>query len=64
MIGSKIAALRIKAGESQIELAAAIGSNQGAISHYEAGKHLPGLKIAAKIAAHYGVTIEYLNEEE
>ena len=56
----KLAALRIKSGESQLELARAIGTTQGMVSEYEAGRHVPGVRVAGKLAAHYGVTIEEL----
>ena len=55
---NRIEFYRQKAGESQIELGAAVGAVQASISMYETGVHTPYIVMAQRIAAHYGVTME------
>ncbi len=50
-----LAMLRMKAGKSQAQLAAIVGSSQAHIARIELGRNDPGTKLIARIAAALGV---------
>lgn len=54
----EIKRLRIKAGETQAQLGAAIGVTGMAISKYESGESVPNDDNKVKIARHYGVPVQ------
>ena len=51
---------RIKAGLTTVQLAQKMGVTQAAVSHWDAGKKVPGTETLYKLADLYGVTIDYL----
>jgi DNA-binding XRE family transcriptional regulator len=56
--GKKILQLRIKHGETQERLAAAIGVTPAAIGNYEIETRVPRDSIKMRIAKHYGVSVD------
>ncbi|MGI6336235.1 MAG: helix-turn-helix transcriptional regulator [Clostridiales bacterium] len=52
--------LRKERGNSQREVAAALGISQALLSHYEKGAREPGLKFLVHAADYYGVSTDYL----
>jgi len=60
MRGDRLRELRESRGESQRALAAAVGCSSAAIAQYESGTRSPDALILLRIAAHYGVSSEYL----
>ena len=51
---------RLKAGLTTVQLAQKMGVTQAAVSHWDAGKKVPGTETLYKLADLYGVTIDYL----
>lgn len=60
MLGSRIAALRIRKGWSQAELARNINISPSAVGMYEQGRREPSLQILIALSREFGVTVEYL----
>ncbi|WP_374713326.1 helix-turn-helix domain-containing protein [Symbiobacterium terraclitae] len=52
--------LRLERGETQRQLAEAVGASESAIANYEAERREPEAAILLRIAARYGVSSEYL----
>lgn len=63
-IGLKIKELRLQRGWSQETLAKKIGIGQQYISKYESGKLSPSLKTIGKLAAAFGVSVDFLRSKE
>lgn len=59
-IGPRLAEARIVKGESMAKAAAAVGVDKSMLYRYERGQAVPGLLIAAGLARHYGVTMEWI----
>lgn len=59
-LGQHLLNLRVKAGLSQDEAAAAASVSQNAISRYEVSGYIAGSDIAAGLARAYGVSLEEL----
>lgn len=59
-IKERLRALRAEKGETQKQVAEAIGLNERHYQFFEYGKHLPSLENAWKLADHFGVSIDYL----
>ena len=51
---------RLQAGLTTVQLAQKMGVTQAAVSHWDAGKKVPGTETLYKLADLYGVTIDYL----
>lgn len=58
--GKNLRALRVMAGETQTELGEIIGVSKTAITNYEQGTRAPDLEALKEMAAHYGVSVDYL----
>ena len=54
MIAAKIKAARQRAGMTQAQLAAELGTHQSAIARIEAGRHTPSIHMLERIAAALG----------
>lgn len=52
--------LRKEKGETQVQVAAAIGIAEQHYQRFERGANLPNLENAWKLADHFGVSIDYL----
>ena len=59
-IGSTIAALRKKSGMTQLELAQKLDVSDKAVSKWENGQGFPDITAFPRLAALFGVTIDYL----
>ncbi len=60
-IGEKLRFLRLQRGISQTDLSHDLGSiTQSYLSYLEAGQKTPSLELVLRIAAYFGVSIEYL----
>lgn len=60
-LGANIRGLRKSFGETQLDLAYALGLNTAtSVSNYESGKRLPDREMRVKIAKHYRITEEEL----
>lgn len=51
---------RLQAGLTTVQLAQKMGVTQAAVSHWDAGKKVPGTETLCKLADLYGVTVDYL----
>ncbi len=56
----RIRTLRKEKGETQVQVATAIGILEAHYQRYERGENLPNLANAWKLADHFGVSIDYL----
>lgn len=56
----RIRELRKEAGETQVQVAAAIGILEAHYQRYERGVTLPNMENAWKLADHFGVSVDYL----
>lgn len=56
----RIRDLRLARGETQQALASALGMDRTTIAKYESGASEPSVAILLRLAAHYGVTVDYL----
>lgn len=57
---SRLRALRIRADQSQEQVAAAIGAGQRTVSSWEKGDAEPGIGSIAALARHFSVSADYL----
>lgn len=55
---SEVRRLRVANGLSQGELAAALGVSRQTINAIETGRYDPSLALAARLARHFGLSIE------
>lgn len=62
-IGEKIKTLRKQTGETQQELADAIGQERSTVACYETNKREPVLSVLIQIAKHYSVSLDYFGIE-
>lgn len=60
IIKDRLRKLRKEKGETQKQVAEAIGINERHYQFFEYGKHLPSLENAWKLADHFGVSVDYL----
>lgn len=60
MLGRRVRDLRVRAGLGQAELAARAGVSRQAIGALEAGRHLPRVDAALRLATALGTTVEQL----
>lgn len=56
----RVRALRKETGETQVQVAAAVGMVEQHYQKFEGGVNLPSIENAWKLADHFGVTIDYL----
>lgn len=66
-LGRKVRHLREQKGQSQSELAHALGlseSSKGFISEIESGKKLPKAELVLRLADHFGVSTDYLLRDD
>ena len=56
----RVRELRKEKGETQVQVAAAIGIAEQHYQRFERGANLPNLENAWKLADHFGVSIDYL----
>ena len=56
----RIKELRLAAGETQTQVAEAIGTTTRQYQRYEAGEQKPGLDYLCALADHFAVTLDYL----
>lgn len=59
-VSLRLKPLRLAAGQTQTEVARLLGVSREAYSMYEAGKRQPGLEALDILAAHFGVSVDYL----
>ncbi|NTU83272.1 MAG: helix-turn-helix transcriptional regulator [Chloroflexales bacterium] len=65
--GKKVRRLRERAGQTQSELAHAIGlsdRSKGFISEIESGKKIPKATLVLRLADHLGVSTDYLLRDD
>jgi transcriptional regulator with XRE-family HTH domain len=66
-LGRKVRRLREQRGQSQTDLAQALGlseSSKGFISEIESGKKVPKAELVLRLADHFGVTTDYLLRDD
>ena len=56
----RVRSLRKEKGETQVQVAAAIGVAEQHYQRFEGGVNLPNIQNAWKLADHFGVSIDYL----
>lgn len=56
----RIRGLRKELGETQVQVAKAVGIREQHYQKFELGVNLPNLENAWKLADHFGVSIDYL----
>lgn len=54
--------LRIAANLTQVDVAKNVGVEQAAVSHWEIGKSVPNRKNRKKLARHYKVPVEVIDQ--
>lgn len=59
-IKNRLCELRHKKGVNQDTAAEACGISRIALARYEGGTRTPRIEIASKLAAYYGVSVDYL----
>ena len=57
-LGKRLFDIRSQRGETQETVAEAIGINCVSLSRYETGQRMPKMNILARLADHYGVTLD------
>ena len=60
LLQERLRELRKEVGETQVQVAEAIGVAERNYQGFEAGGNLPNLENAWKLADHFGVSIDYL----
>ena len=60
LLKERILQLRKEKGETQVQVANAVGIAEQHYQRFERGANLPNLENAWKLADHFGVTIDYL----
>lgn len=56
----RMKALRLNAGETQTQVAEAVGMTLRQYQRYEAGEQKPGFDYFCALADHFGVSLDYL----
>lgn len=64
IVAKNIAELRTNAGMTQIDLAVKLNYSDKAVSKWERGESLPDIAVLMEITQIFGVTLDYLVEEE
>ena len=64
IIAKNIATLRQNSGMTQLELAEKLNYSDKAISKWERGESIPDVLVLRSIARMFGVTLDYLTEED
>lgn len=59
-IGTKLFKIRTERGETQEHVAECVGITYVSLSRYENGQRMPKMDILARLADHYGVTVDEL----
>lgn len=59
-IGTKLFKIRTERGETQEHVAEGVGITYVSLSRYENGQRMPKMDILARLAEHYGVTVDEL----
>ena len=59
-IGENLYFIRNERKETQEQVAESVGISYVSLSRYETGQRMPKMDILAKLAKHYGVTVDYL----
>lgn len=59
-IGTKLFKIRNERGETQEHVAECVGITYVSLSRYENGQRMPKMDILARLAEHYGVTVDEL----
>lgn len=59
-LSEKLKALRKERGETQKQVAAAIGIRERPYQYLESGEHQPSLDTFVALAEHFGVSLDYL----
>lgn len=59
-IHNRIAMLRVERGISRREFAEAIGVHYQTVGYLERGEYSPSLQLALRIAAYFGVPVEFV----
>lgn len=59
-IGTKLFKIRNERGETQEHVAECVGITYVSLSRYEHGQRMPKMDILARLAEHYGVTVDEL----
>lgn len=59
-IGKRLAALRKESGKTAMEVAAAVGISQSAVSMYESGERIPRDEVKIRLSKFYGVPVEFI----
>ena len=62
-IGDRIQALRKQHGWSQQQLAKKVGTSGPIVGRYERGEMTPSVEVAKKLAAAFGVTLDFLVDD-
>lgn len=60
----KISAERKRKNVSQTEVAKVVGITQTAISYFESGEKFPSAPVIKRLAQYYGVSMDYLMDNE
>lgn len=59
-VGTKLFNIRTGRGETQEEVAESVGISYVSLSRYKTGRRMPKMNILARLAEHYGVTVDEL----
>jgi transcriptional regulator with XRE-family HTH domain len=59
-VGTNLFNIRNQKGETQEQVAESVGISYVSLSRYETGQRMPKMNILAKLADHYGVTVDSL----
>ena len=59
-IGTNLLNIRTRKGETQEQVADSIGISYVSLSRYETGQRMPKMNILARLADHFGVTVDEL----
>ena len=60
VIGTNLLNIRTKKGETQEQVADSVGISYVSLSRYETGQRMPKMNILARLADHFGVTVDEL----
>jgi transcriptional regulator with XRE-family HTH domain len=59
-LSHRLKGVREQEGLSQAELARRLGLSRSSIAKYEAGAHIPGVRVLVRLASGLGVSVDYL----
>ena len=63
-VSERLLRMRTLRGETQEQVAEAIGISYVSLSRYETGQRMPKMNILLKLADHYGVSVDEIMREE